>query len=275
MMKKKITTLGPKGTFSHQAALEYNQQAEIIFKKTIYDVMLAVSLDEADFGIVPLENSISGSMGQTLDSLMNFDLKIKAEEIIPVRHNLAVCKNKKIRAIRKIYVHPQTYAQCENFIQRYYSDAEIIETSSNGKSAEILAKSGQEGEAAIIAPLAAKIYNLEIVRGNIQDNPFNVTRFIVLSQKDETQPTGYDRTSIAIYPQVDRPGLLHELLGEFAKRQINLSKIESRPAKGKLGDYIFFIDFQGHIAEENAREALEAIEKSAFVKMFGSYPRKY
>jgi prephenate dehydratase len=270
----KLATLGPQGTFSHQAALDYHPQAEIIFKKTIYDVMQAVEDKEAELGIVPLENSVAGTMGVTLDALMDFDLKIKAEEIVPVRHYLAVAQ-KNYQEIKRIYTHPQSYAQCEKFIQKNYPQAEIIETSSNGKSAEMLAQRRQADEAAIVPLLAAQIYQLKVIKENIQDNPFNVTRFIVLSSQDATKPTGYDRTSIAIYPQIDRPGLLHDLLEEFAKRQINLSKIESRPAKGKLGDYIFFVDFQGHIAENKVKEALEALEKSAFVKVFGSYPRKY
>lgn len=270
----KIATLGPKGTFSHQAALEYSPKAEVIFKKTIYDVLKSVSQNETDFGVVPLENSISGTMGQTLDSLMDFDLKIKDEEIVPVKHNLAAY-NEEAKEIKKIYCHPQTYAQCEKFIVKNYPQADIIETSSNGKSAEILAQSCHNDEAAIVPKLAVQIYNLKIIKENVQDNPFNVTRFIILSQKDETKPTGYDRTSIAVYPQIDRPGLLYDLLSEFASRKINLSKIESRPAKGKLGDYIFFIDFQGHILEDSVKEALKALEKLAFVKVFGSYPRKY
>lgn len=274
----KIIALGPKGTFSHMAALEYNPKATIIFEKTIYDVMAKVKNESNEkntpLGIVPLENSISGTIGEALDCLMEFDLKIIAEEIIPIRYYL-VGKIKKPKEIKRIYSHPQAFSQCEKFILKNYSYAEIIETSSNGASAQLLAKSQSFSSAAIVPPLALEIYPLIILKENIQDNPFNVTRFVVVAKKNQNQPTSYDRTSLAIYPQIDRPGLLYEILGEFAQRKINLSKIESRPAKGKLGDYIFFIDFEGHMKEKKAKEVLSSLEKSVFVKVFGSYPRKY
>jgi len=131
-----------------------------------------------------------------------------------------------------------------------------------------------KSKSAITSEIASKLYGLRIIKSNIQDNKFNVTRFIVVA-KESTKKTARDRTSIAIYPQVDRPGLLYELLGEFAKRKINLTKIESRPSKGKLGDYVFFIDLQGHKDEKKIKDAFHMIEKSSFLKVLGSYPRKY
>ena len=122
--------------------------------------------------------------------------------------------------------------------------------------------------------IAAGIYKLKILKKDVQDSRFNITRFLVISNED-AKKTGYDRTSIAIYPQTDRPGLLYEMLGEFAKRNINLTKIESRPSKGKLGDYIFYIDFQGHRVEKNVAEVLRKLENSFFLSVLGSYPRKY
>ena len=267
-----IATLGPEGTFSHEAVIKYDKKAKIIFEGTIRDVFETVGDKKADLGIVPIENSIAGTVGQTLDYLMKFKLKIRAEEILPIGHNLVGFG--KIEDIKILYLHPQTYEQCELFIKKSLPKVEIIQTSSNGKSAEVISKSKVKTNASIIPKLAVDIYKLKILKKDVQDNRFNVTRFFVISKEDEKK-TGYDRTSIAVYPQVDRPGLLHDMLGQFAKRKINLTKIESRPSKGKLGDYIFFIDFQGHKSEKHVGEALKNIEDSSFVTVLGSYPRKY
>ncbi len=268
----KIATLGPEGTFSHEASLKYDGKATLEFASTIRDVFESVSKGKADLGIVPIENSIAGTVGQTLDFLMQFRLKIKAEEVLPINHYLAGFGA--IKDIRCIYLHPQTFEQCELFIKKNMPKAEVIQTSSNGKSAEMLAKSKDRSKAAIIPKIAADFYKLKVLKKDVQDGRFNVTRFFAIS-KEDAKKTGYDRTSIAVYPQVDRPGLLHEMLGHFAKNGINLTKIESRPSKGKLGDYIFYIDFQGHKSEKNAADALKKLEESAFVTMLGSYPRKY
>lgn len=268
----KIATLGPEGTFSHEAVLRYNNKAGILFTETVMDAFEDVAHSKADLGVVPIENSIAGTVGQTLDYLMKFELKIKAEELVPISHNLAGFG--KISDIKVLYLHPQTYEQCELFIKKNLPKAEIMQTSSNGKSADIIAKSKDKAKASIIPKIAADIYKLKILKRDVQDNRFNITRFFVIGHED-SKKTGYDRTSIAVYPQVDRPGLLHEMLGEFANRKINLTKIESRPSKGKLGDYIFYVDFQGHKTEKHIAEVLRKLEEMAFVTVLGSYPRKY
>ena len=268
----KIAALGPEGTFSHEAVIAYDKKASILFSDTIRDVFEAVSKGKAGLGIVPIENSIAGTVGNTLDLLMDFKLKIRAEELLPIRHNLAGYG--KIDDIKVLYLHPQTYEQCELFIKRTLPKAEIIHTSSNGKSAEMIAREKDKAKASIIPKIAADIYRLKILKRDVQDSRFNITRFLVIS-KEDAKKTGYDRTSIAIYPQTDRPGLLYEMLGEFAKRKINLTKIESRPSKGKLGDYIFYIDFQGHRVDKNVAEVLRKLENSFFLSVLGSYPRKY
>ena len=268
----KIATLGPQGTFSHEAVLKYDKKAKILFVDTLRDVFDSVEKDKADLGIVPIENSVAGTIGQTLDYLMQFKLKINAEEIIPISHNLVGFG--RVDGIRILYIHPQTYEQCELFIRKNFQNAEIVQTSSNGKSAEIISKSKDKKIASIIPKIAVEIYELKILKKDVQDNRFNVTRFLIIA-KDDGKKTGYDRTSIAIYPQIDRPGLLHEILGQFAKRKINLTKIESRPSKGKLGDYIFYIDFEGHKLEKNVAEVLKKLEEKVFVTVLGSYPRKY
>jgi prephenate dehydratase len=268
----KVAVLGPKGSFSNEAALKYDKDAELVFKKTIWYVFDAIKNLEADIGIVPIENSVSGPVSSTLDSLMEFDFNIIAELLLPIKHNLAGIG--KVDQIRKIYAHPQTLSQCEKFIRKYFPNADISRTSSNSKSAETVSRKNDPTRAAIIPNAAAKIYSLDIIKKNIQDSSHNVTRFIVIS-RGKAKKTGKDRTSVTIYPQSDKPGLLYSLLGEFANNKINLTKIESRPSKGKLGDYVFYIDFEGHEEDESVKESFEKIKKVAYLRILGSYPRVY
>jgi len=268
----KIATLGPKGTFSHEAVLKRYKNPEINFENTIWDIFEAVTNGDVEEGVVPIENSISGTVGLTLDALMEFDLNIIGEITLPVRHNLVGPDG--MKGITTLYVHPVTYEQCEKFIRKNLPDAKIIQTSSNAASAVKIAKQEDKTKAAIVPSEAIDIYNLNVIKKNIQDNKFNVTKFIVIG-KGEVESSGSDRTSITIYPQVDKPGLLYDLLGVFAKRKINLSKIESRPSKGKLGDYIFYIDLQGHKDDNNIKDAFKEIEKHFFLKVLGSYSREY
>lgn len=270
----KLATLGPKGTFSHEAALCLDPKSEILFQRTIQDVIEQTEAGLAEAGLVPLENSVSGGVGETLDALTASELTIEREIIHPIVQNLAGNGSGNASAITTILAHPQSYSQCESFLRKYYPEAEIIPTSSNGKSAEMLRDSGRADMGAILPELAIKLYRLERLRSAIQDNRYNVTRFVLISY-GATKATGYDRTSLAIYPQIDHPGLLHDMLGRLAGKGINLSKIESRPAKGKLGDYIFFIDIQGHIQDPPVAEALEDLRKKAFLKVLGAYPRQY
>jgi len=268
----KIATLGPKGTFSHEAVLKRNKQAEIIFKNTVWAIFEAIDNNEVDEGIVPIENSVSGTIGLTLDALMEFDLNIIAEIILPIKHNLV--GHDGVKGIETLYVHPATYDQCEKFIRKNLPDVKIIQTSSNAASAKMIQQKEDKTKAAIVPKEAIEIYKLKIIKKDIQDNKFNVTRFVVVS-KTEAKKTGTDRTSIAIYPQADKPGLLYSLIGEFAKRNINLTKIESRPSKGKIGDYIFFIDLHGNKQDEKIKEAFKKIEDNFFLKILGSYPKEY
>ncbi len=217
-------------------------------------------------------------VGFTLDALFEYDLTIEAEEIIPVVHFLLGTEGTKKPDIKYLYAHTQAYSQCEKYIRKNLPNAEVLETTSNGESARLASAKGRtlgkQGYAAIAPEIAAEIYNLEILQKSIQDSKDNVTKFIVIS-KHETKFSGYDRTSITVYPQTDKPGLLYEILGYFKSENLNLSKVESRPSKGKLGDYIFYIDFNGHTSEKPAQNAISALEKVAFVKTLGSYKRKY
>ena len=269
----KLATLGPRGTFSHEAALSLDPKAEILFQRTIHDVFEQTEAGVAEAGLVPIENSVSGSVGETLDAITGTELTIEQEIIHPVVQNLAGTE-KTGDMIRTILAHPQSYSQCETFLHKHYPKTEIIPTSSNGKSAEMLRDSERDDLAAILPELAIELYRLKKLRSAIQGNRYNVTRFVLISY-GTTRATGFDRTSLAIYPQIDHPGLLHDMLGRLASRKINLSKIESRPAKGKLGDYIFFVDIQGQIQDPPVAEALDDLRKKAFLQVLGSYPRQY
>jgi prephenate dehydratase len=271
-----ISTLGPNGTFSHEATLEFIKKhklkSDIVFENTIWEVFDTVKKNKAEFGIVPLENSVGGTVRLALDALFEYKLNIYEELILPIKHNLVA--NSSIEQIRTLYLHPQTHGQCEKYIRMHMPHVEIIHTSSNGKSAELVSQLNDKTSGTIISLIAAKIYKLKIIDKNVQDNVFNVTRFIIISKK-ESKRTGSDRTSVAVYPQKDRPGLLHEILGLFAKRKINLSKIESIPSKGKLGDYVFFIEFEGNKADKVVKALFKEIKEKDLLTIFGSYKRKY
>ena len=268
----KIATLGPKGTFSHEAVLKYSKDSGVLFKNTIWDVFESIKLKEAELGIVPVENSTAGTVGATLDALMEFDLNIIKEIALPIVHNLA--GNGRLKDVKALYAHPQTLEQCKKYIRNNLREARIMQTTSNGMSAELIRRIKDKERAAIVPSIAIELYGLKVIESSIQDNIYNVTRFFVVAA-EAADKTGKDRTSIAIYPQTDRPGLLYGILGEFAKRKINLTKIESRPSKGKLGDYVFFIDLEGHQTEKHINEVLTRISEEAYLKVLGSYPRAY
>ncbi|MBR9698902.1 prephenate dehydratase [Candidatus Woesearchaeota archaeon] len=268
----KIITLGPERTFSHEAALKYEPEAECTFKNTVWEVFKELKSNNADYGVIPIENSVSGSIGQTFDALLEFDIPIVSEVTIEVRHFLASLG--KTKDIKYLYTHPLTYVQCEKYIRRTLKIEEIMLTDSNARSAQKLTKTPEKEYGAIVSHGAIKKYKLSVIAKDIQDSKYNITRFVVVGS-EKTSPTGKDRTSIAIYPQTDHPGLLYTMIGELAKRKINMTKIESKPSKGKIGDYIFFIEMEGHKDNPEMEEALSAIGKMFYVKVLGSYPRSY
>lgn len=236
---------------------------------TIPAVMESVINNETEFGVVPIENSIEGPVGITLDSLAHkFDLKIYKEIIIPINQNLMVNPGTTLEDIEDVYSHAQAIAQCrefilENKIQPHYA----VSTANAAKSIV-----GDKSKAAIGNIKAAELYGLEILKANIQDTSNNETRFVVLS-KEDCRSTGRDKTSIIFSIYEDRPGSLYHILGIFEKDNINLTKIESRPSKQGLGKYLFFIDFYGHVDDAKIRNILCEIEENTyFLKVLGSYP---
>ena len=231
--------------------------------------MTSVSNDETLFGVVPIENSIEGPVGITLDSLAHkFDLKIYCEIIIPINQNLIVNPGVKMDDIEDVYSHGQAIAQCQEFIQKNNLSPHYAVSTARAVK-DIM---GHNSKAAIGNRMAAEVYGMEILEANIQDSSNNETRFVVLS-KDNHEPTGRDKTSIIFSIYEDRPGELYKILGIFQKNNINLTKIESRPSKKGLGKYIFFVDFNGHVEDETVKNILKEIEENTyFLKVLGSYP---
>jgi len=263
-----IAYLGPEATFTHQAALQrFGNSLRYAPLKTITDVFSEVTKRRADFGVVPIENSTEGVVAHTLDMFFESDLKIVAQIVLPVQHCLL--SHARPDQIKRLYIHPQTLAQCRSWLQKHYPAAEIIETSSNARSAELAAREKQAG--AIAGLLAAEKYKLPVLEHDIQDNAANATRFLVLGRQCGL-PSGHDRTSI-MFCIADKPGALHSSLAPFRRYKINMTKIESRPSKRKAWEYFFFVDLDGHAKDAKVTKALAQLaEHCVFVKVLGSYP---
>lgn len=263
-----IAYLGPKASFSHLAALKkFGSLLEYFPCNNISDIFTEVEKDNADYGVVPIENSIEGAISHTLDMLVDSDLKICSQVMLDVSLNL-LSKNKKTD-IEKIYSNPAVFGQCRIWLESNLPKASLIEVSSTTKAAQIAAK--EKKSACIASLLAAKLYDLNIIAKDIEDSPHNITRFLVIG-KHETEATKNDKTSI-VFSVKDKVGALHDMLLPFKKYNINLTKIESRPSKRKAWDYFFFIDFLGHAQDKNVKKALETLdEKTKFLKILGSYP---
>ena len=272
-MAKRIGFLGPVGTYTEEAALKYEPKGNLVPYSTITEVGLAVSSGETDEGVVPIENSLEGSVTFTLDLLISQSgLSIAREIILPIEHFLMTAAGTRSPDIQVIYSHPQALAQCHNYLLRTFPQAQ--QTASLSTVAAVADMQASRLPAAAIAPRrAARLYDVEIIGQNVQDNPNNVTRFVVLAQSDHP-PTGPDKTSICLSFEEDGPGVLYEALGEFARRNINLAKIESRPTKESLGRYIFLIDCEGHREDPLVEEAIDAVSRRvSMLKVLGSYPR--
>ncbi|HXS67924.1 MAG TPA: prephenate dehydratase [Candidatus Polarisedimenticolia bacterium] len=263
-----IAYFGPEATFTHQAAIK-KFGSSLLYSplKTIGDVFFEVSKNRADYGVVPVENSTEGVVTHTLDMFVDSDLKIVAQIILRIQQCLLSKSPRK--QIKKLYVHPQSLAQCRGWIQNNLPHVEIIETSSNARSAEFAAK--EKNSAAIAGILAAEKYGLPVLEQDIQDNAANATRFLVLGRKC-SPATGNDRTSLMV-SMTDKVGALHHALAAFRRNRINLTKIESRPSKRRAWEYFFFIDCDGHQEDKRVAKAIEQLgQECSFVKVLGSYP---
>ena len=264
----RIAYLGPEATFTHLASMrKFGSSPTYLPVKSIADVFSEVERGRADYGVVPIENSTEGVINYTLDMFIDSDLKIVSEILLEISHNLL--SKSKLKDIKKIYSHPQAIAQSRNWVESNLPNAKIIEVSSTARAAARAAKEKNAG--AIASELAAKLYSLKIVASHIEDTKENVTRFLVIG-KTISKRTGKDKASI-MFSIKDRPGALHDMLKPFAKEKINLTKIESRPSKKKAWEYIFFVDFQGHVEDGKVKKALKELEKGClFLKILGAYP---
>ncbi|MBC8000941.1 MAG: prephenate dehydratase [Opitutaceae bacterium] len=263
-----IAYLGPEATFTHQAAiLRFGSSLNYAPQKTISEVFSEVAKGRADYGVVPVENSTEGVVTHTLDMFADSDLKIVAQIVLPISHCL-VSRTPRAK-IKRLYVHPQTLAQCRAWVQKNFPHAELIETSSNARSAELAAK--DKTAAALAGVLAAEKYGLPILDHDIQDNAANATRFLVLGRQC-SPATGHDRTSLMLSIR-DHVGALHQALAPFRRYRLNMTKIESRPSKRKVWEYFFFVDCDGHMNDLRVAKAITLLEQQChFVKVLGSYP---
>jgi chorismate mutase/prephenate dehydratase len=263
-----IAYLGPRATFTHLAAMKrFGASVSYLPCNNIGDVFLEVEKDHADYGVIPIENSIEGAVSHTLDILVDSDLKICAQIMLDITHNL-LSRGPKAR-IRRIYSNPQVFGQCRLWIESNLPKADLVEVSSTTRAAQIAAK--EKNAACIASLLAAKEYGLKVIARGIEDIPHNITKFLVIG-KFESEPTREDKTSI-MFSIKDRIGALHDMLMPFKRHGINLTKIESRPSKRRAWDYFFFMDLLGHRSEKRIQKALaELEEKCKFLKVLGSYP---
>jgi prephenate dehydratase len=271
----RVAYLGPPGTFSEEAVArcELARGAEAVPMASIADAYDAVFKGEVESALLPIENSLEGSVGTTLDLLVQHPGPlIRREVLLPVRQHLLARPGTRLEEIRRVLSHPQPFGQCARFLRARLPEASLEPTRSTADAARQVA-AGEPGAAAIGSRAAADRYGLVLLAESIQDLDENVTRFVLLARTDEA-PTGKDRTSIAFTLDRDRPGGLHEVLGEFARRGLNLSKVESRPIKRVVGHYVFYLDFEGHRDDPAGAEALEAVRGRVHrLHLLGSYPR--
>ena len=269
----RIAYLGPQGTFSEQAALDYAREAELIAYRTITASAMSVLQGEADEAICPIENSYQGAVTDTLDVLLHEEgLHIRQELTLDIVHNLMVKPGVVLAAVQRVYSHPQALGQCRRYLEQHLPNAELAASLSTAEAVEQAIAS--DVPAAAIGPSrSAELYGAQILAPGIQDDDNNVTRFVVLGKSDHPR-TGNDLTSVAMAFSQDRPGQLFGVLKEFAERNINLTKIESRPTRLGLGKYYFLVDIEGHRNDPVLEEILGNIRKKAsLLKVFGSYPR--
>jgi chorismate mutase/prephenate dehydratase len=260
---------GELGAYSEMAVYNFfGQNIEVKPCKSFDDVFENVKIGKVNYGVVPIENSIEGSVNRTYDLFLEYDLKVCGEIIIRVSHCLIAHKNSKLEQIKTVFSHPQALAQCRKFLEKH--NLKAISTFDTAGSVKMIKEEKMMDSAAIASERAAQIYDMTILEREIEDVKNNSTRFFVLDKQDSPY-SGEDKTSI-IFAAKSIPGALYEVLKEFADRNINLTKIESRPTKQTPWEYHFYLDFEGHRTETKCQEALKNIkDKTLFIKILGSY----
>ncbi|HZN15329.1 MAG TPA: prephenate dehydratase [Acidimicrobiales bacterium] len=272
----RIAFLGPPGTFTEEALLGEADlaRAELVPMRSMPDVLSAAQAGEVEFGFVPIENAIEGTVNLTLDALVfEHDLLIQREVETRIQLNLLAPPGTKLADVRRVVSIPHATAQCRGFFAREMSSVELEAANSTAEAARVVGEQKPKATAAVGTALAAKLYGLEVLAADIEDHPDNSTRFVLVAPEQIPAPTGHDKTSIVCFQHTDQPGSLHGILGQFTARNINLTKLESRPTKQGLGDYCFIIDLEGHVADEVVADCLRDLHAQlAGVKFLGSYP---
>jgi prephenate dehydratase len=271
-----VAYFGPAATFTQEALLTQPDlaAAELHPVGTITAVLEAVANGEADLGFVPIENAIEGTVSATIDGLI-FDvaLHIQREVVMDIHLHLMARPGTDLAGVRHVSSYPHALAQCQKFLARTLPGAEQRAANSTADAARVLGESDSADGAAIAPRLAAERYGLAVLAEDVEDHPENQTRFVLVARDHVPAPTGHDKTSIVCFQRADHPGSLHGILGQFAARNINLTKLESRPTKQGLGDYCFVIDLSGHLGDEVIADCLRDLHASlAGVKFLGSYP---
>lgn len=269
----RLAHLGPEGTFTEEAALLHNPDADLVPYTTISAAARSVLTGECDESVAPIENSLQGAVTETLDLLIHEQgFSIKNEVNLSITHNLMAQPGVELDDIRTVYSHPQALGQCKEWLARNLPHAEVAAALSTAGSVRQAAEDALP--AAAIAPFrAASLYGAHILAGGIQDNDNNLTRFVVLA-KNDALPSGNDKTSICFSFDDDKPGLLYKVMGLFSSAGINLTKVESRPTRMGLGRYYFLVDLEGHRVDPPVAAVLDEFRAEASeLKIFGSYPR--
>lgn len=266
-----IGYLGPRGSFSHQAAVKkFGHSLELVPCRDFEEVFDMVQKKKVHYGIVPIENSLEGIVNATLDYLLKYNLNIYSEVHLAI-HNHLLTYAENLSRIKQIYTYRQPYGQCRAWLTKNLPEAEFVETTSTSKAAEIIAEKKDPGIAAIASSIAAEIYNIPILEENIEDYDQNHTRFIIIGFEN-AEPSDYDRTSI-MFTLHHEPGSLFGALEPIYKAKINMTSIESRPAKNEPWNYTFYVDLIGHRDREPMKSTLESIRvKMPFFRILGSYP---
>ncbi len=266
----RVAFQGIAGAYSEQAIREFlGPEVESVPCRTLADIFLAVENGGADRGMLPVENAVAGSVTQSYELLMKHDLRIYGEAILHVRHMLLAMPGVEKSDLHRVRSHPQALAQCQRYLERHGLEPEPAFDTAG--SARDLAADPQPDVAAIASQLASELYGLEILDRSIEDFPFNYTRFFILALEDP--PRAQRNKTSLVFTTPHRPGALHQCLGEFASRGINLAKIESRPRLNQPWQYIFYLDFEGHSQDPDCEAAIMGLlRRSSFIKLLGSYP---
>ena len=265
-----VSFLGPEGTYTHSAALKhFGHSVKNLPQSTIDEVFHAVEKQVAHFGVVPVENSAEGVVTHTLDMFLDSNLKICGEVQLRVHHQL-LSNAGSISEVKKVLAHTQSLAQCRRWLNKNLSTVGTVAVHSNAEAAQRVAS--DSSLAAIASSAAAEIYGLNVLVANIEDDPDNTTRFLIIGNA-EAKPCGDDKTSLLISSE-NKPGALYRLLEPMAKHRVSMTRIESRPSRRGLWEYVFFIDIEGHAQDEHVKEVLSELEQEAtLIKSLGSYPK--